>query len=291
MDGSAADPRIRTFEHDSPLGQWRVSTWQPDPRLAGLVASIWFGEGRVSYARDRILPSGQSQLLINLGPTQYRIEGGPPEGRVPFRDVWYSGLHETPIDTEAPHGNALLGVAFVSAGAWPWIGAGQAEFAGQVTPLADALGDGVMALHERLLDTPDLPARFALVEQWLIARLSPRRVVHPAVRWAIGRIEASAGQESVAKLARETGFTRKHLTHLFLREVGLTPKALARVHRFRAALALLDGVDVVPWAEIAAHCGYYDQSHLTRDFRAFCGFTPAEFARHARPDAVSVVVR
>jgi AraC-like DNA-binding protein len=291
MDGNGAGARIRTFEHDSPLGRWRVSTWQPDPRLGTLVAAMWFGEGQVRYARDRILPSGQSQLLINLGPTQYRVEPGPPERRVPFRDVWYSGLHETPIDTEAPHGNALLGVAFVPAGAWPWLGAGQRDFAGQVLPLADALGDGVLALHARLLDTPDLVARFELVEAWLISRLSPRRVVHPAVRWAIDRIEASAGQEPVGKLARETGFTRKHLTHLFLREVGLTPKELARVHRFRAALALLGDADAVPWAAIAAQCGYYDQSHLTRDFHAFCGFTPADFARHARPDAVSVVVR
>jgi hypothetical protein len=39
-----------------------------------MVASMWFGEGKTAYQRDRILPSGQSQLLINLGPPQYRIE-------------------------------------------------------------------------------------------------------------------------------------------------------------------------------------------------------------------------
>ncbi len=89
-----------------------MSVWRTDPRLSEIVASMWFGEGKVAYQRDRILPSGQSQLLINLGPPQYRIEPGPPEVRVPFVDVWYSGLHQGPIDTEAPHGNALLGVAF-----------------------------------------------------------------------------------------------------------------------------------------------------------------------------------
>ena len=83
---------------------------------------MWFGEGKTAYQRDRILPSGQSQLLINLGPPQYRIEPGPPEVRVPFVDVWYSGLHQGPIDTEAPHGNALLGVAFSARGTFPWLG-------------------------------------------------------------------------------------------------------------------------------------------------------------------------
>ena len=116
-------PRLQTFTHQSPIGHWSVSVWQVDPRLRELVASLWFGEGRTAYQRDRILPSGQSQLLINLGPPQYRIEPGPPEVRVPFVDIWYSGLHQGPIDTEAPHGNALLGVAFTARGGFPWLGA------------------------------------------------------------------------------------------------------------------------------------------------------------------------
>ena len=63
------------------------------------------------------------------------------------------------------------------------------------------------------------------------------------------------------------------------------------MHRFRAALALLGGPRPVPWAELADCCGYYDQSHLVRDFRAFSGCSPADFARHARPDPDSIVVR
>ena len=102
-----------------PSAHWSVSVWRTDPRLAEIVASMWFGCGKIAYQRDRILPSGQSQLLINLGPPQYRIEPGPPELRVPFVDVWYSGLHQGPIDTEAPHGNALLGVAFTARGTFP----------------------------------------------------------------------------------------------------------------------------------------------------------------------------
>ena len=115
-------PRLQTFTHQSPIGHWSVRVWQPDARLAEIVASMWFGCGKTAYQRDRILPSGQSQLLINLGPPQYRIEPGPPEKRVPFVDIWYSALHQGPIDTEAPHGNALLGVAFTARGTFPWLG-------------------------------------------------------------------------------------------------------------------------------------------------------------------------
>lgn len=282
--------RVSIHRHESALGRWTVAVCQPDPRLSGIVAVMWFGEGSVSYARDRILPSGQSQLLINLGPPQYRIEAGPPEQRIPFRDIWYSGLHQGPIDTEAPHGNALLGVAFTACGGYPWLGHDLSGLADRIIALADALGDGVLALRQRLLDTPDIAQRFELVERWLIARLNPRAVVHPAVRWAVDRIAASDGHMSVDALARQTGYTRKHLALLFQRQVGFGPKALARVHRFKSALALLGAADEVPWANLAAQCGYYDQSHLVRDFRAFSGYAPSEFLRRGRPDGGSVVV-
>lgn len=282
--------RVQVHRHDSPLGRWTVALCQPAPDLAGIVAAMWFGEGSVSYARDRILPSGQSQLLINLGPPQYRIEPGPPERRIPFRDIWYSGLHQGPIDTEAPHGNALLGVAFSAHGSYPWLGRDLSGLADRIIALADALGDGVLALRERLLDEADIARRFEIVERWLRARLDPRGVVHPAVRWAVDRIAESGGQVGVDELARQTGYTRKHLAMLFQRQVGFGPKALARVHRFNSALKLLAGADEVPWAELAAHCGYYDQSHLSHDFRAFSGYPPGEFLRRGRPDAGSVVV-
>ena len=283
--------RLQRFEHISPIGRWSVTVWTPDPRLADLVATMWFGDGHVSYQRDRILPSGQSQLLINLGPPQYRVEPGPPERRVPFVDVWYSALHQGPIDTEAPHGSALLGVAFSARGTYPWLGPQLEGLADRIIALADALGDGVLALRERLLNTRDIAERFSIVEQWLIARLSPRQAVHPAVRWAVDRIAASGGKVPVEQLATQTGYTRKHLAGLFVQQVGLTPKTLCRIHRFRGALALLDGATQVPWAALADQCGYYDQSHLINDFRAFSGLSPAELVRQARPDPQSVVIR
>jgi AraC-like DNA-binding protein len=283
--------RLQTFTHRSPIGHWSVSVWQTDPRLAEIVTSMWFGEGRVAYQRDRILPSGQSQLLINLGPPQYRIESGPPEVRVPFVDVWYSGLHQGPIDTEAPHGNALLGVAFTARGTFPWLGERMDALSDRIIALADTLGDAALRLRERLLNTPSLEARFHCVERWLIARLESRAIVHPAVRWAVDRIAATGGRLSIEELAIATGFSRRHLGNLFQRQVGLTPKALARVHRFRDALQLLDRANgEVPWAKLAEVCGYYDQSHLINEFRRFTGFSPVEIARRDRPDSGSVVV-
>jgi AraC-like DNA-binding protein len=286
------ESRLRSYVHASPMGNWRISLWQTDPRLAGLVAAMWFGEGRVTYQRDRILPSGQSQLLINLGPPQYRIEHGPPERHVPFKDVWYSGLHQMPVDTEAPHGNALLGVAFTAAGTYPWLGESMEALSDCIVPLADAVGDGVLLLRERLLNERTAQARFSLLERWLIARLSPRKTSHPVVPWATERLAVSHGRISMQALAARSGFTRRYLARLFREQVGLTPKALARIHRFRHAFDSLRSAapGSIPWTTLAETGGYYDQSHLVNEFRQFTGFTPVQLAHRERPDAQSIVL-
>ena len=290
MDGDLR-ARLRVHHQDDALGRWTVAWCDPPESLRGVVSMLWYGEGRTGYQRDRILPSGDSFLLVNLGPVQYRVEPGPPETRVAFDGVWYSGLHQGPIDTEAPHGNALFGVAFRATGGRPWLGTDAQDMGDRIVPLDDLLGPAAGELRERLLACTSLPARFALVERWLAARLDPRRAPSPLLAWAVRRIEDSAGQVAVESLAREAGVSRKHLAGLFRQQVGLGAKSLARVHRFRSAVRLLAGRERVPWAELAAHCGYYDQSHLVRDFRAFSGFAPGEFIRHAMADGNSLVVR
>jgi hypothetical protein len=60
------------------------------------------------------------------------------------------------------------------------------------------------------------------------------------------------------------------------REVGMTPKLFLRIQRFQRALAKIGCLDR---AQVALACGYFDQSHLIRDFSEFAGITPAEYAR------------
>jgi AraC-like DNA-binding protein len=250
---------------------------------------LWLGEGRVHYQRDRLLPRGLSFLLFNLGPRQYLVE--PPGGRRrPFDDVWFCGQQEGFLETEAPHGTALLGVAFAAAGAYPILGAAQGALTGTVLPLADLLGDGARALRQRLLETPGVRARLELVEGWLLARLQRGRPTHPVTRWAVERIERTAGRLRVEELAAGCGLSRQRVHELFREQVGLGPKVLARIHRFHRALELLRGSREVPWAALAADCGYYDQSHLIRDVRAFAGCAPGELLAAPAPDASTLVV-
>ncbi len=284
-----ASGAIEVHRHDSALGSWDVALRRSHPALRQHIAQLWHGAGQVNYQRDRILPQARSYLLINLGPPQYLFRPGPPELRIVFDDIWFSGLHEGPIETAAPHGSVLLGVAFGASGAASLLPWSQAELANRTGPLQDLIGAAALRLRERLLNTASVATRLDLVEDWLLDICVSGRSVHPLVHWTLARIHQSGGRVRAEELAREAGCSRKYLGSVVSRAVGLPPKSLARIHRFQHTLGRLGST--LDWAELAADCGYYDQSHLIRDFQQFSGLAPAAFLRSAQPDPGSVVVR
>jgi AraC-like DNA-binding protein len=85
----------------------------------------------------------------------------------------------------------------------------------------------------------------------------------------------------VSELAAGTGWSERHLTGRFRAEIGLAPKAAARVIRFDRARKLLvrkltAGGDYL-LADLAADGGYFDQAHLAREFRALAGCPPSQW--------------
>jgi AraC-like DNA-binding protein len=287
---TVAAQALRVVRHDSPLGQWSITTLTPHPFLGSAVRFIWHAAGRVAYSRDRILPGPRSYLLFNLGPPQYLIEAGPLQRRVVFNDVWYCGITERPIDTAAPHGSDIVGVELTPTGAallFPWP---LSELANHVSTLVDLIGHEAVALRERLLDCESTAGRLQLVHDWLLDRCMSGRQIHPLVYWATRRLAESAGTLRTNRLASEAGCSRKHLHALFSRDVGLAPGTLARMHRFQRALAEHRSMPARTWSDVAASCGYYDQAHLIRDFRLFAGLAPTALERLAVPDSASVVL-
>jgi AraC-like DNA-binding protein len=144
-------------------------------------------------------------------------------------------------------------------------------------------------LRHRLAAMPDWPGRFALLDAALAARLAATEPVDPHLGRAWRRLAGTGGRLPVEALASELGWSRRHLAARFREELGLTPKTTARLLRFSRAYAavtaateppLSAGVRPAPapggWAEVAARCGYCDQSHLIRDFREFAGDSPAK---------------
>ena len=103
--------------------------------------------------------------------------------------------------------------------------------------------------------------------------------VRPEVAELWRRLVAARGQVQVGSVAAELGWSRRHLGERFRAEVGVTPKAFARILRFEHAHRLVRRPDPPSWAEVSARAGYADQAHMVRDWRAFTGRTPEAWRR------------
>jgi AraC-like DNA-binding protein len=144
----------------------------------------------------------------------------------------------------------------------------------QVVPLDDALGSLGRRLEMQLAEAPTWEQRFALLDRVILDRVDGERGVPRAVSYTWDRLLRGAGRINIGALARESGWSHKHFVAQFTEQIGLTPKAMARVLRFGRAAELLKTSERGRFADIAYECGYYDQAHFTRDFTAFAGVSP-----------------
>jgi transcriptional regulator GlxA family with amidase domain len=120
--------------------------------------------------------------------------------------------------------------------------------------------------------------RFRLLEAALLDRLRRARPGHRAVRVAMGTLHSGGNEVRVADLAALVGLSRRRFIQVFETEVGVTPKLYARLqrfHRVKYSIATLGAPS--SWAALALDCGYFDQSHMIRDFVEFSGMSPTGY--------------
>jgi AraC-like DNA-binding protein len=275
------------LRHESPAGHWEVVSRPPHPALRDHVRRYCgYTERMTAPQRRREVISGDVVLIVAFGPAmrlRYPLAPGAPEER---RTSFLVGLHAPVTVTE--HDGVADGVQIdlTPLGAHVLLGLAAHEVAGRVVDLDEALGPLGAELPERLADAATWEARFALIDAALARRALAAPPPSPDVARAWRRLAETRGRLPVGEMAAELGCSRRHLAARFREQVGVTPKAAARVLRFHHALDRLRAGE--RWADIAYDCGYSDQPHLNREFREFAGVTPGELAAAISPGGLGV---
>ncbi len=278
--------RTRIVEHCSAQGSWRLEFLTPSDRLQPYVQRFAaYGERDTGFVRRREPPSGLATLVFNLGP-ELRVEH--PAATLtafPAGAAFYSGLSSVYAVTETDRSQEGAQVTLTPLGARRLLGFPLDEVGDRLIDPIDLFGGAARETIERLQEAHSQARRLAILEAEMARRLAiPGHPVARDLVWALRRLRASSGRLGVAALAAELGCSRKHLSMRFKREFGMAPKLFARVLRFDRTLSELRAGRAVNWAALAEACGYADQAHLSRDFRAFVGSPPEAFFRRGLPD-------
>ena len=275
--------------------------YQPPPALRPLVA--WYSGYREAGgppARHRGLPSPYLTLIITLDDPLIIAEHPDPRQPASRHGVLVGGLHTGPALITHDGRQSGIQLQVTPLGARALLGLPAGELASLDLEAADILGPFAAELHDRTRAAGTWAARFAVVDDLLSRRTGVQLAAGPVppashtgltapsgsaaqvveeVAYAWRALLASRGAIPIADLARETGWSARHLGARFRGEFGLTPKAAARVVRFDRTRRLLQRRVVAggtpALADLAAAGGYYDQAHLAREFRELAGCAPS----------------
>jgi AraC-like DNA-binding protein len=254
----------------------------PSPPLNFYINRLYYPDGSIPPPREKILPLPAIDLKINFGGAfqVYRADHGEPFAAL--TKSWVVGLWSTSHIVDWPLDMQHFGVSFKPGRAYLFLQLPLSELQNQVVSL-DAIWGGFAAeIRERLYLAPTIQARFALLEELLLARLSEAPQGLKAVQYAVGEVARYHGALSIRELSNRMGMSQKHLITQFRQMVGCTPKELARLYRFAQVLDSIDPIQPVDWTLVAHQFRYHDQSHFIRDFREFTGHTPTDYLRLRR---------
>jgi AraC-like DNA-binding protein len=130
---------------------------------------------------------------------------------------------------------------------------------------------------EQIANTPRWGDRLRLLEQVVLRRVASRPSIDPMVSKALQFVEATQGRISVDGLLARLDVGARHLERKFRQHVGLAPKKLCQIAQIRHALELVRRQSGPNWSRIAVDCGFYDQAHFIRHFKAVTGITPKAY--------------
>ena len=256
-------------------------THKPAPALARFVDHLWCLHDAPVHAREHVLPAGTLELVINLAEDEFRIyDRDNPERCQRFAGAMVSGAYSRYFVIDTREHASIMGVHFRPGGALPFLGLPAGVLADTHVELSQLWGARAAELREQLCGACSSERRFELLEQALLERMADTSL-RPASRAGIALLGMG---RKVGEVAKELSLSRRRFISVFSADVGTTPKLFARIQRFQRALVCSHARDQLDWSQLALDTGYFDQSHMIRDFVDFAGVAPAALRCRGQQD-------
>lgn len=251
---------------------------QPSPLLAEYVRHYWVLKtiGDAS-ALVRTVPTGMMSLLFHRGNQLFSVYDNALHPR-----VFLSGQERTFTDLKYNGQVNIISVVFRPVGARAFFNLPVDRTTGLRLTAEELEDNELRELEKTIISTADDQMCIRLIEKFLF-----RRLRKPAT-YNLKRIDSAirlinAGEDEITRLANAACMSTKQFTRVFSEHTGAHPKEFSRVVRFQRALHLLENSVHLNMAALACECGYFDQSHMIRDFKALSGYTPGEYLAACAP--------
>jgi len=243
-------------------------------------AFIYFERVEHAHTVDRFLPNGDTEILIDFHDSpQFIYDNHSLKEIQACNRIWTSGVRTEPITIPSGSGAAMMVISFKKGMAAPFFPFPMEEIRDSVVDADLVWGQDFGDLREQLLETKDIDLRFRLVEAFLLDRFRSKLDLNPCVAFAVTEMIERPDVINIARMNSKIGYSQKHFTEMFRKQVGVTPKSYLKIMRFQKAVRTIDAATEIDWGTIAVECGFYDQAHFINDFKHFSGFTPEQYSK------------
>lgn len=253
----------------------RYQEHKPPSELASWIKLFWVFQCRSNDpVPETIVADGFPELIIHFRSPYAEIDRAGQFLKQPAAVA--CGQLTRPLVLHSSLDAGMIGIRFQPSGMAPFLSTPMQSLTDARIP-AEELFVGIDQLIEEIAESSNDAQRIAACNRFLIRSIDPSRG-NISVRRALERIMLTRGRISVESLSTLMGMSRRSLELAFQREVGTSPKMYCRITRFRHILdAVSEGSPSEDWVRIALDSGFFDQSHLIRDFRQFAGNSPTSF--------------
>lgn len=248
----------------------KIQVIQPTKLLAPYIKQYWFLRiDDVKQGFQRSIPAGCVALVFHKGN---KIISSFHKGIQP--QSYISGQISTYSSIEFSFLNMVI-ILFQPIGCRMFLPYSAEEFTHQNVSI-DLLGNtSLVELEEKINEAADTCQTVRLIEEYLLNRLC-KNIPYNANRVMATIQTINEGEGNISTLSQTACLGYKQFKRIFAEYVGLNPKDFIQIMRFRKAFHILQSTLQISISKVAYDCGYYDKSHLIKEFKMFTGYTPKQ---------------
>ena len=252
------------------------------PRIApGVTSMVGYRSVHNPNALHRGMPSSTLTFIVSLDDGVEAAETPEALSTAKPNPLLLSGLQVEPAYVRQRRGQTGVQIAVHPLAARSLFGVPSVELVAGAWDGTTITGRNGIRLQHRISEARSWDEAFGAIAEHLVTAWRGDSGVRPEVAQAWHLLQRSGGRAPVGAVADRVGVSARHLTTLFHREVGRSPKTVAMLMRFeRTTARIADSVRrhaTADLAAVAASTGYSDQAHLTRDFARFAGASPGRW--------------
>lgn len=178
---------------------------------------------------------------------------------------------------------SLIIVVFQPNGINRLLGIPANELKERIICTGDLFGRQGLILQEKLYEQVDLEAKSNLLDTFFLTLSSKQSIAdQPLIQTSIDFIFKNRGSITINQLVKKTGYTERHIERVFRECIGLNPKKFGKIVQLHHFLKLVkDNSGQSTITGLCYEAGYYDQSHLNKEFKKYTGITPLQYMNKA----------